>query len=129
MKTLGSHITESFEPEVINEASNPLVKSIDSLFKRIGLKQLKLKVPDTITEPVIIGSLLMDPTDAGMLQPCFKDMKMTATVVCFSNTLNAFRLILEYKWTHPTGGTNGLTVIYNTMDAGITWKDENMRAV
>lgn len=128
MKKLTTQINESLQT-VINESADPIVKSVESLLNRIGLKQLKTKISDSPMGSTVIGKLLMEPKDAGMMQPCFKDIDLTVTLIRLDyRLLDKYRLELEYRQRFHTGSAT-TDAIYNTVDGGKTWTDANGKQV
>lgn len=128
MKKLSHQINESLNPATINEASNSLAKSIEALFRRVGLKELKIKVPDNpemIVGEVVISKLLMETKDAGMLQPLFKELAISSiNLVKNDYPQGKFLLTIVYQLVYENNaGKSSHVVHYMTNDNGNTWID------
>jgi len=60
-------------------------------------------------------SIKIDPKDAGMLSPIFKEIDLTYYFIIFPE--QGFSIDLHYEWEHPTG-SNGYRLIYQYDENG-----------
>jgi len=107
----------STESRIAKKLENELGRLVDT--SKIG--KLDFKKAD---QTVKLFDKSLSLKDAGLLAPMFKEI--TASGILYYGLGDKggemVKVVVEFKYKHSGGGSNGYTVLYQTGDGGNTWE-------